>query len=910
MPAHADDSKQTASTSDVVAKAAGALYEGIREEVLPNGLHVYLKPIPESPVVTTMVAYRVGSADEDLDHTGLSHYLEHLMFKGTEKIMPGDIDRITLRGGGENNAFTSEDCTVYHFDFAADQWERALEVEADRMRNIRIDARHEFEQEKGAVISELEQNEDTPWDIETKAILPILFGGGPYGHPVIGERDQVREATASVIKSHYDKWYYPNNASLIMCGGFDPDKAISRIQQLFGSLPKGDLPKRKTAIEAKRSGPVRKEIPSKFELPRLLMGYNTCRTGDPDFYVLEVIQGILANGKTGRLYKRMVEQEQLATVVDCSTYGGRYPGWFEVKVELLKGKDRSQSEKLVLEELEKLTAKPVEPIELKRIIRSIVAAAIFGRESVHGLADSIARGVTSNDLDYLKTYLTKIQAVTVADVQRVAQKYFNPEQRVVVWSVPQQGAGGVGGSGSGAGEARRQGDKETGRQGDMHRLFRQAGGGRNASLSLQDAKRVELPNGLVLLLYENRRLPIVVAGAALRRVMVHEPAEKSGVAALTGNLLDEGTSRHSGQEIAELIENVGGSLSLSEAGGTVKVLSSDRTLGLGLLFECLQQATFADDAFKRKLVQQLAGIDDAERQPERKAQMIYRQLAYGKHPFGRPAHGTRKTVEGLTPQDCRDFYHKIFVPNNTIVAIVGDFDSKQLIEEVTRLTAEWQKTPLPDPTLPEVQKPEQFVQQIVTMPQAAQLHFFLGHAGIRRANPDYYKLLVMDYVLGTGPGFTDRLSSRVRDREGLGYTVNANITSSAAEEPGLFSCYVGTFPPALPRVKQVFGEELNRIRKEKPAPEEVEDAKKYLLGNLAFQLVTNDRIAGMLLNVERFHLGFNYLDDYRKAVTAVTPDQVQEVAQKYIDPKRMILVVSGPLDKDGKPLSQLAPPKR
>src|SRR5262249_50276112 len=140
-----------AKTANTAVQAAAALYEGIRTETLPNGLRIYLKLVPESPVVTTMVAYKGGSADEDLDHKGLAHSLEHLMFKGTDKIMPGDIDRATLRNGGANNAYTSEDYTIYHFDFAADRWEEALAIEADRMRNLRIDARHEFEQEKGAV---------------------------------------------------------------------------------------------------------------------------------------------------------------------------------------------------------------------------------------------------------------------------------------------------------------------------------------------------------------------------------------------------------------------------------------------------------------------------------------------------------------------------------------------------------------------------------------------------------------------------------------------------------------------------------------------------------------------------------------------------------------------------------------
>ena len=179
----ADSADASANTA---LKAANALYDGIREEKLDNGLRVYLKPIAGSPVVTTMVAYRVGSADEDLDNTGLSHYLEHLMFKGTDKLKPGDIDRMTQINGGQNNAYTTNDYTIFHFDFAADRWDIALGIEADRMQNLRVDEAHEFQQEKGAVISELERDEDEPWDLEQKTILPLLFGPRkslrPSGH--------------------------------------------------------------------------------------------------------------------------------------------------------------------------------------------------------------------------------------------------------------------------------------------------------------------------------------------------------------------------------------------------------------------------------------------------------------------------------------------------------------------------------------------------------------------------------------------------------------------------------------------------------------------------------------------------------------------------------------------------------
>ncbi len=444
----ADDPKVAAAKAEAdqaaALQSAKSLYEGITFKELPtNGLKVYLKPVPNSPLVTVMVAYKVGSADEDLDHTGLSHYLEHLMFKGTDKLKPGDIDKMTLRNGGANNAYTTEDYTIYHFDFASDRWLNALFVEADRMRNLRIDADHEFDKEKGAVIQELSRNEDQEWDLEYKAILPLLFGKeSPYGHPVIGEREHVNDATDKIIKEHYDKWYHPNNASLVVCGGFDPAVAMAEIEKRFGAIPRTDLPKRKEVPAGKPLRPVRQLIPSKFGVPRMVIGFNGVDTKNPDFYALELLQMVLAGGKTSRLYKKMVDGakdvqgEQIANIVSSSNSSGRYPGWFAVQVELLPGKDRDNAETLVIKELERLQKEPVSAAELQRAKQGVLADVIFTRETVHGLADSIARGVTTNDLDYLKSYLPNIMKVTAADIQKAAKTYLEPNQRVVIWSVP------------------------------------------------------------------------------------------------------------------------------------------------------------------------------------------------------------------------------------------------------------------------------------------------------------------------------------------------------------------------------------------------------------------------------------------------------------------------------------------
>jgi zinc protease len=895
--------------ADPVRQAAAAFYDGIRSETLPNGLQVVLKPVPGAATVTTFLAYKVGSSDEELSATGLSHYLEHLMFKGTDKIMPGDIDRMTLRNGGHNNAWTSEDMTTYHFDFAADRWQAVLDIEADRMRNLRIDAKHEFQQEKGAVIAELDRNEDNPFDLERKAILPRLFGQtAPYGHPVIGERPHVRGATADIIKSHYDKWYHPNNAVLVVCGGFHPSKALELITAKLGPIPVATLPERKVAPAVKRTEPIAYEFPSKFETPRLLIGYNTVAVENPDEAALTVLATALSGGKTGRLYQVLVEDKQVASSARANHSPGRYPGWFDVEVELLPDQSLSAVEALVLAEIAKLAAAPLSDADLARVKRQILASDVFSKESIHALAEDIAVGVTLRGLDAHRKSLAKIEAVTAADVTRVAATYLDPKTRVTVASNPKKADGATppafdfARAGTRSHALTRLARLRHPLQQSRERAEPSSGG-----YDLTKTQKVVLPNGLTLLLLENHRLPLVAAQVFVRGVRLSEPRELAGVASLTGSLLDEGTATRTSREIAAAIEGVGGELSLSPSGGSVHILSPDLGLGLGLLFDCLINANFPADAFARLKAQSIAALDEAMQQPDSKAQILFQSMVYGEHPLGRPALGTKETLKKLKVDNCREFHRANFVPNRTVFAVVGDFDSAAVRAIVEKLTADWKANETPVPTPPALPKIEKLIERIIPYADAAQLYLYLGHAGIRRSDPDFYSLLVMDYVLGTGPGFTDRLSSRLRDRQGLAYTVTANITGAAGEEPGAFIGFIGTYPDKLAQVKSMFLEEFRRIRNEPATNNEVEDAKRYLLGSIPFRITTSDQVAEQLLQIERFHLGFDYLDQFRQRVGAVTPADVQAVALKHLDPDKLILVAVGAVDATGKALPEKKP---
>ncbi|MGL4553350.1 MAG: M16 family metallopeptidase, partial [Gemmataceae bacterium] len=422
-----------AEKDDLALTAAKALYDGITAATLPNGLQIYLKPVPGATSVTTMLGYKVGSADEDKTSTGLAHYLEHLLFKGTDKLKPGDVDRITFRNGGNNNAYTKTDLTSYHFNLPAGRWKAALEIEADRIRNTKVDKAHEFDKEKGAVINELIGGEDSPWDLEYKRLLPLLYGKAhPYGHPVIGETAHVKDASEKVITDFYKRWYHPNNAALVMVGGFDPDEAMGVIKKLFGDIPAGKLPERKAVPADGPELPARAEFKSKFSVPRLIWAVQTVKSGDPDHAALSVLEGVLGLGKRSRLYRAMVEDHALCSAAEASHSPGRYPGWFGLYAEVLPGKDRAETQKKLMAELKKLRDEPPTEEELKRVKQQLLAAAIFGREGTNGLARSIVEAVLINDLEFARRSLPDLLAVTAADVQRVAKKYLLEERSAAV----------------------------------------------------------------------------------------------------------------------------------------------------------------------------------------------------------------------------------------------------------------------------------------------------------------------------------------------------------------------------------------------------------------------------------------------------------------------------------------------
>ncbi|MCI0341168.1 MAG: insulinase family protein, partial [Planctomycetales bacterium] len=374
---------------------------------------------------------------------------------------------------------------------------------------------------------------------------------------------------------------------------------------------------------------------------------------------------------------------------------------------------------------------------------------------------------------------------------------------------------------------------------------------------------------------------------------------KAGRAALAGEPLREGTGTRTALQISEAIEGVGGEFDTSPTGITARVRTPHLDLALDLAADVFQNATIPEEAFARKRDEQLSNIRSEMDEPRTIAQRAMQALAYGDHPYANPPLGTLESVEALTREDVTGYVRKFLVPGNAVLAVAGDVDAEDVRKRVEARFSGWAGDPPEADAIPEPAPQAEPRQRFVARPQDEQLNIYLGRVGVRRTNPDWYALLVMDYVLGTGPGFTDRLSKTLRDELGLAYTVGSRIAENAGIEPGLFSAYIGTSP--VNKLKAIYGIrfEIARIRDELVSDSELAGAKAYLTGSFVFQLQTRAQLAEHLVAAERYGLGDDYIRRYPLLVNAVTAEDVRRVARTYLDPENATLTIVGRVDGEG-----------
>ena len=408
-----------------------------------------------------------------------------------------------------------------------------------------------------------------------------------------------------------------------------------------------------------------------------------------------------------------------------------------------------------------------------------------------------------------------------------------------------------------------------------------------------ERNRVVLDNGLVILVNENPTSPLVSIVAHVESGQRYEPEAKAGVSYLMGELLDGGTKDRSAQRIASDLEYIGGVLSTTSSGIRIKVRTQDLGRGLQTAADCLRRPIFPADRVAFERDRQLAGIQHDADNPKKIAHTVFDDLVYGAHPYHRPAKGYAETVRRLGRKDVLEYHRKYFVPDNLILVFAGDVKTEEVVRRVEDVFGDWKPAKPEFPPIPAVRRQKNVRRKWHDM-KRAQIHVYLGHLGIRRSDPDYYPLYVLDEILGHGAGFTDRISRKLRDEQGLAYSVNASSTEYAGKEPGVFYAYIGTSRENYDKAVEGFLEEIRRVRVEEVTPEELRSAQTYLVHHYVFGFETNSQRANQILLLERYGFDTNHFVEHPRRIAAVTASEILAAAARNLAAEHYSLSVAGP----------------
>ena len=410
----------------------------VTERRLQNGMRILVAERHADPVVAVMVYYRVGSRNESERESGISHFLEHMMFKGSRSFGKGEVDRVTTSLGGNNNAFTGNDHTAYWFEFASDRWQTALTIEADRMSRLTLDP-VEFASERDVVLEELAMGEDDPWRVLMKAVEASVFPQHPYGRPIIGYPETLTGMSVRDMRDYHARFYHPANATLVVCGDVTPAQVVREARRAFGAIPAGPPYDEADAFRMPvrpLEGTVRLTRRWDDAGKRLCMAWQTTRFASDDDHALDVAHALLASGRASRLQKRLVHEEGLATSISASNDTRVEGGAFWLFAECAQGTTPEALERAIDEELERLRSTRVTAAELRRAKAILHASEAFDGETVSDLAEELGEWAVDGDWRQGLVADERIGRLTAGDVQDVVQRLLVSDRRVIGWSLP------------------------------------------------------------------------------------------------------------------------------------------------------------------------------------------------------------------------------------------------------------------------------------------------------------------------------------------------------------------------------------------------------------------------------------------------------------------------------------------
>lgn len=888
----------------------------VREYQLDNGLKVILKENHNAPVINIQVVYRVGSKYESSGITGISHLIEHMMFKTTKNLALGEFDKQLKAVGADNNAYTWLDQTVYHETIAADKIDVALKLEAERMVNLScLPEDHQFEMP--VVRNELEQRDDSPFTLLYEEFMSAAFKAHPYHFPTIGWKDDVEKISTHDISEYYHRFYHPDNAFIVAVGDFKPDELFAKIKQFFDPLTSGHVELPRLSMEPQQIGERRFEIRRVGQMDYILTGWHIPASTDPDAYALDVLGNILGSGRTSRLYKALVDSGKCSQASAWSSAFGYVDPFLFMTMEAMNpGVDPGEVEPIIYQQIENILKDGVTKAELDRAKKQARVAFVFSKDAVEQEADALVTFELAGSWQQLDKYLPGIDAVSAEDVQRVAAKYLTQENRTVgIYRAIRSENGDAEGE-EGASMPGPAGDDELPDLAALRPKFR-AGGASSAMLQAKPglgnsatavsanmesgaasyATTLKLDNGITVIVRENHNNPTVSIKGLVRAGRIDDPPGKPGVGAMAVSLLTSGTAQHSKLELAELMEDSGMELGFNPGrenfGFSGRCLSEDFDKLLDLLAEQLLQPSFPEEEVELTRQQTLAGLLSSYDDTFEKGFFSGRDLLYGPDsPFAGRVEGTPDSVKAITRDDLLAWYKAKSVPAGAIIAVVGDVDGAQALDKIKQRLGQWSganEAHEATVSLGAQFLPVSSQREIVNMPDKSNVSLTWLGPGPSQLGDGWAPRTLAAFIFGGD--FSSRLNERLRIKEGLTYGAFAWYSNGRAAGPFCVNAQVN--PENIePAIKDTT-EELEKFSSAGATAAELKLAQDYLTGNFPVKLSTNGDVAGALVDAAYLDRDTSFIQHYAEMINAATLDQVNAVAKQYMNPANLQLVIAG-----------------
>jgi zinc protease len=866
------------SVSSVAAAGGIPEPEGaklITKYTLANGLTVVIRENPSSPVAAVQAWVKAGSTTEPENRAGMSHILEHMAFKGTRKRGPGQIAREVEALGGEINAYTSFDQTVYHITISGRYLENALDILADTLGNSVFDP-GELEREREVILEELRMNEDDPSRVVWKALFREAYRVHPYGRPVIGYADTIRSTTREDLVSYFSSYYYPGNMVLVIAGGVDPAAARPMIEKTFGALKGHAAPRIEIPVEPPQEG-IRVKVQERdAKRAYLELGFPGPSMRNEDVFAWDLLSSMLGDGQTSRLYREVKDRRGLVDSVNASSYTPKDPGMLMVGATGAAAKT-PEALREILVQVFGMAVLPPEGDELARAKTQTESGFVYSLESASSLASHVGSfEVTLGDAAFERVYLRKIREVTAADILRVAKKYLKPE-KLDVSAVMPAGDGGV------LTEA------------EVHRIAGEAwkeaaAKAANSSDKGVIVKKEVLENGIRVIVRENHAVPVVAVEAGFLGGLRAEPAAKNGVSMMTAGMLTKGTKERTAQEISVAVENIAAELSgfsgRNSFGLQAKFMRKDFEQGFRLFSESLLHPTFPADEMEKKRQEILGNLKLQKDNLTQSVFLLFLATHYGTHPYAWNTLGTEETVRAITREDLEAYYARWNDPRNLVIAISGDIGVEEALSAVRKsfgdLRPRKEYVPLGPMPVPE----QAGIKQGEEQREKQQAHFVIGYTGARFTDPDRY---AMDLLGSALAGMGGRLFTNLRDKKSLAYAVTS--FSSEQVDPGFFAFYMGTSADKLNEAIADTLKEIEAVRKEGVTREEFERAKKWMIGTYEIGLQSNGSYAEKLMYNEIYDIGYEETFKATERIQAVTLEEVNRVAAKVLSTDQYTIAI-------------------